>query len=79
MVEFYVDLNKIEDIKTFVNTAESYDCDIIVKNKERIFSVDGSSLMGVMSLDLSQPVLVQISDVEAGESFKNDVYKVVID
>jgi phosphotransferase system HPr-like phosphotransfer protein len=79
MVEFYVDLNKIEDIKMFVNTAESYDCDIIVKNKERVFSVDGSSLMGVMSLDLSQPVLVQISDIEAGESFKNDIYTVVVD
>lgn len=77
-MEFLVDLNKVEDVKTFVRFAELYDCDIIVKNQERAFSVDGSSIMAMFSLDLSRPVMVHIENIEAGESFKNDIYKFVV-
>lgn len=77
-MEFLVDLNKVEDVKTFVRFAEMYDCDIIVKNRERAFAVDGSSIMAVFSLDLSKPVVVHIEDCEAGELFKNDIYKFVV-
>ena len=78
-MEFLVDLNKVEDIKTFVRLAGLYDCDIMVKNRSRAFVVDGSSIMAMFSLDLSNPVIVNIDDIEAGESFKNDVWKFVID
>lgn len=77
-MEFLVDLNKVEDVKTFVKCAEAYDVDIIVRNQERAFAVDGSSIMAMFSLDLSKPVRVEINDVEVGERFKKDVSKFVL-
>lgn len=74
-MEFIVDLNKVEDVKKFVKYAERYDVDIIVRNRERAFAVDGSSIMAMFSLDLSQPVIVDIKDNEAAESFKQDISK----
>lgn len=78
-MEFLVDLNKVEDVKTFVRFAEIYEVDIIVRNQERAFAVDGSSIMAMFSLDLSRPVIVHIEDIEIGESFKNDVFKFVVE
>lgn len=77
-MKFYVDLNKVDDIKTFVNKAEKYDCDIIVRNIDRIYQIDGTSLMGLFSLNLSEPVEVEIKDNEAAELFKNDIYTMLV-
>lgn len=76
-MELIVDLNKVEDVKKFVKCAERYDVDIIVRNRERAFAVDGSSIMAMFSLDLSQPVIVDIKDNEAAESFKQDISKFI--
>ena len=78
-MEFLVDLNKVEDVKTFVKTAELYDVDVNVHSQNRKFTVDGASIMGLFSLDLSMPVIVYIEDVEAAESFKNDIYQLIIE
>lgn len=77
-MKFYVDLNKIDDIKTFVKNAERYDCDIVVRNSGRIFAIDGTSLMGMFSLNLSEPVEVEINDSEVAKLFKEDVYTMVV-
>lgn len=77
-MEFLIDLNKVEDVKEFVRLAEIYDTNIIVSSQDRNFAVDGSSLMGVFSLDLSKPVVVRITNKEAGESFKEKIEKFVI-
>lgn len=74
-MEFTIDLNKVEDVKEFVRLAEKYDTDIIVTSQDRNFAVDGTSIMGVFSLNLSKPVVVHISDREAGEAFKREVFK----
>lgn len=77
-MKFFVDLNKVDDIKFFVKQAERYDCDIIVKNKDRIFSIDGTSIMGLFSLNLSEPVEVIIKNEEAAESFQREIYKLLV-
>lgn len=77
-MKFYVDLNKVDDIKTFVKKAEKYDCDIIVRNIDRIYQIDGTSLIGLFSLNLSEPVEVEIKDNEAAELFKNDIYTMLV-
>lgn len=77
-MKFYVDLNKVDDIKTFVKNAEKYDCDIVVRNKDRVFQVDGTSLIGLFSLNLSEPVEVEINDDEAAELFQNDIYAMLV-
>lgn len=79
-MKFFVDLNKIDDIKFFVKHAEKYkhDCDIVVRNKDRVFSIDGTSIMGLFSLNLSEPVEVEINDNEVAELFKEDIYKMIV-
>ena len=78
-MEFLVKLCAIENVKKFVHFANSYDCDIFVKSHDKSYIVDGSSIMGVLSLDLREPIIVHIEDMESGESFKNDVADFVID
>lgn len=77
-MEFLVDLNKVEDVKEFVKFASLYDTVITVSNQNRNFVVDGSSLMGLFSLDLSKPVVVHIGVAEIGNSFKKDISKFVV-
>ncbi len=77
-MEFMIDLNKVEDVKEFVKCAEIYDTSIIVSSQDRKFAVDGSSLMGLFSLDLSKPVVVKIHNKEAGEVFKSKVERLVL-
>lgn len=78
-MEFLVDLNKVEDVKEFVRFASIYDCGIDVCSQDRHFIVDGASLMGMFSLDLSKPVLVSVKDIESAESFKNDISNMIIE
>lgn len=77
-MEFLVDLNKVEDVKEFARLASLYEANIVVSNQNRSFIVDGSSLMGLFSLDLSKPVVVHTEVVEIGEALKKDVKKFVV-
>ena len=77
-MEFLVNLNRVEDVKEFVKIANIYDCDIDVCSQDRHFTVDGASIMGMFSLNLSKPVLVSIKDIEIAESFKNDISQMII-
>ncbi len=77
-MEFLVKLSAIENVKKFVRFASNYNCDIFVKSQDKSYIVDGSSIMGVLSLDLRYPIAVCIKDIESGEDFKNDVSDFVI-
>lgn len=77
-MEFMVVLNKVEDVKEFVRLAEIYDTNVIVSSQDRNFAVDGTSLMGVFSLDLSRPVMVRVTEKDAGEAFKETISKFVM-
>lgn len=78
-MEFTVHLRGVEEVKTFANKAGKYNCDIMVKNCGRAFTVDGSSVMGMFNLNLMEPVIVHIEDDETGGLFKNDVSEYVIE
>lgn len=78
-MDFFVDIRGVEDVKTFVKKAEKYECDIMVKNYGRAFTVDGSSIMGIFSLNLLEPVIVHIEDNEIAEKFQEDVIDFVIE
>lgn len=78
-MKFLVNLKTVEDVKTFVKSAENYDCDIMVQNRDRAFMVDGASVMGMFSLDLRTPVIVHIKDTAIGEKFKDDVAGFVVE
>lgn len=78
MIEFQVDLNKVEDVKEFVRCASKYDTDILVHNQERTYTVDASSIMAIFSLDLSKPIVVEINESDAAELFKEDIYRMLV-
>ena len=53
-----IKLNSIEKVKNFVNRVSTFDCDVdIIYGR---YVIDGTSIMGIFSLDLTNPVTVMI-------------------
>lgn len=77
-MEFLVNLNKVDDVKNLCREAEKLEADVIVKNIDRTFSVDGTSLMGIFSLDLTNPVIVDVPDTIKGEVFKSKLSDILV-
>lgn len=78
-MEFKVLLNMVDSTKDFVRIAELFNTNIDVRTCNNRFIVDGTSLMGMFSLDLSLPVIVSVNDDEVGNAFKEAVIKYVVD
>ncbi|MFQ9872886.1 MAG: HPr family phosphocarrier protein [Oscillospiraceae bacterium] len=53
-----IQLLAINDVKTFVNIVSKYEFDVDLISGR--YSVDGKSIMGIFSLDLSKPIDVTI-------------------
>jgi hypothetical protein len=51
-----IKLDFIRDLSAFVKAAYDVDDEVIVKGGE--YTVDGKSILGLMSLDLSEPIEV---------------------
>lgn len=68
MVNVKVKLNSISDVKSFVNDANRCSGNVLVKSDR--YAVDGKSIMGVFSLDVSKNCL----DVE----LDNDTDKAIM-
>ena len=47
-------LDNVNKVQDFVNTCSKFDFDVYMKSGRYI--IDGKSIMGVLSLDLSKPV-----------------------
>jgi len=54
MKEIMIRLNTIKDVKKFVGVAES--CPFPIDLSSGRYTVDGKSLMGIFSLDLTEPI-----------------------
>ncbi|MDO4620437.1 MAG: HPr family phosphocarrier protein [Lachnospiraceae bacterium] len=68
MMEYRVRLSQ-DDVPDFVTAAENCDCDVdIFYNR---FIIDAKSILGVMSLDLRQPLTVRIA--ERDERFERQI------
>lgn len=55
-IERKVELYSLTEVKDFIEMAGKYRCDIKVKARDKI--VDGKSMMGIVSLMLSQPLTI---------------------
>lgn len=58
-------LSSIEAVKNFVTLTNSYDFPINLTTDK--YKIDAKSIMGVFSLDLSQPVEIEIDNDSAPE------------
>ena len=53
-----ISLNTIVDVKEFVNTVARYDFEVDLVSGR--YHIDGKSIMGIFSLDLSKPIKMEI-------------------
>ena len=56
MKEMIISIKGLHDVYTFISKAQAVDGDVTVQRGR--FSVDGKSVMGVFSVDMSQDVTV---------------------
>ena len=70
-----ITLNNINDIKDFVNECSKYQSTILLKKNKYV--VDATSLMGVLSVDTSKRVDVEIvtDSVSERDKFYNSISK----
>lgn len=62
-----INLNKYNDVKEFIKLAQNSEAEIALKSGKYI--VDGKSILGIFSLDLSQDLIIESED----EEFLNNV------
>lgn len=65
---FKVKLTTIDDVKTFVTICSAVTSHSVVRQDS--YAVNGASLMGMFSLDLSKPLTVEIDDDRATHYFR---------
>ena len=65
MLEKTIMLSKFDDVKKFVDIANTKDYDVELLSGKYI--VNGKSIMGVFSLDLTKPILVRAHCETPGE------------
>ena len=53
-------LNSIDKVKSFVNTISHYSCDFDLISGRYV--IDAKSIMGIISLDLSKPLELEIHE-----------------
>ena len=58
MKSMQISLQMASQVKTFVNVVQKYPYDIELKSDKYV--VDAKSILGIFSLDLSKPIIVEI-------------------
>ncbi|MCD8188500.1 MAG: HPr family phosphocarrier protein [Ruminococcus sp.] len=75
MTKAAVSLQAINDVKEFVNIVMRYDFDIDLVSGR--YAVDAKSIMGIFSLDLSNPIVLNAHTDDA-EDFLKDIDKFLV-
>ena len=73
MITVKVNLNSIDAVKSFVNTVSKYDVDFDLVSGR--YMIDAKSIMGVFSLNLSKPIILNIHTDENTDSVSLDFSK----
>ena len=77
MSEFQVSLASVQEVRQFVNAATRSSCEVDVLSGRYV--VDGKSIMGLFSLDLSCPVTIHLHGSDGDqEAFRQAVAAFVI-
>ncbi len=65
MKSIKISLEMAQRVKEFVNVTQDFPCEILLKSGKYV--VDAKSILGIFSLDLSQPVTVEVYDDNCDE------------
>ena len=77
-MKFTIKLNKQEDAAIISQIAENYEAGIDFRSYDNHYVIDAKSIMGILSLDLSKPIIVDIENLDTYESFKSRVEKYIV-
>lgn len=78
MKKFNMLISSINDVKDFVNIVSKYDFDVDLTSGR--YTVDAKSIMGIFSLDLSKPILVEVhAEGAACDEFIASLTKFIVD
>lgn len=69
-------LNTTDSVKHFVSTISKYDFEMDLRSGRYV--VDAKSLLGIFSLDLNKPVVLEIYSSECDELL-NEIKKYIVD
>ena len=69
-------LNTINDVKIFVNTVMRYEFDVDLISGR--YAIDAKSIMGIFSLDLSKPIMLE-AHTENPDALFNDLKEYIVD
>lgn len=58
-----ISLNTAEKVREFINVASKLDCDLDLVSGRKV--IDGKSMMGIFTLDLTKPIEMNINAKEA--------------
>ncbi len=58
MQSIKISLAMAQKVKEFVNITQEYECEILLKSGKYV--VDAKSILGIFSLDLSNPITVEV-------------------
>ena len=77
MKKVFITLSSIDDVKVFVNEINMLPCDADLISGR--YTVDAKSIMGIFSLDLSNPIELDIhcEDDKCGEDFLKKISKFI--
>lgn len=76
MKTFNLLLSSINNVKDFVNVVSKYDFDVDLTSGRYV--VDAKSIMGIFSLDLSQPIKVEVHSDDC-DKFMEDLKAFIVD
>lgn len=78
MKKVKISLNSINDVKVFVNEINMLPCDADLISGR--YTIDAKSIMGIFSLNLSQPIELNIhsDDEKVCDTFINKISKFVV-
>ena len=76
MKSVYIKLNEINDVYALVNTLVSYDGEVDLESGR--YKVDGKSLLGIFSLDLSKPIEL-VAHTEDPDELVKAISKFIVD
>ena len=71
-----ISLNSIDKVKSFVNDLAKFDVDFDLVSGR--YHIDGKSIMGIFSLDLSKPIKMEIHSDDCA-AFLKEIQRFVVE
>ena len=71
-----ISLNSIDKVKSFVNDLSKFDVDFDLVSGR--YHIDGKSIMGIFSLDLSKPIKMEIHSDDC-DAFLKEIQRFVVE